>query len=321
MDLKLKHKCFLSKLVLFILYYRYIYISSICLVLFEMAETSEVYTERVLQQRICRKKSKVQYQQLVESESNCHTDSTSDSIGAIHLNLSDNKTTAVMVNQQGFEDDVGNHYFADEDDTKGFSFSGEADFQDHYSPDKVDNPDIDDSVLFSHDGMPLLHQQTTISVGEAVKLIMKFCVNSNSDKFKVVSLMGLIKSILPTPNQFPTPFHQILKIFGQNPWSMTKFYCNNCLTLTTLKWRQQYCTNSNCALVGLKLSKRRLKEIVIMNVREKLQSIVRQNISLFTGYEEFFPAFDIPSSNRYQSITKKLHIQLRWTYMSMVHRW
>ena len=139
---------------------------------------------------------------------------------------------------------------------------------------------------------------------------MKFCVNSNFGKFKVVSLMRLIISILPTPNQLPTTFHQILKIFVKNPSSMTKFYCNNCLTLTTLKWGQQCCSSSNCALVGLKLSKRQLTEIVIMNVREKLQSIVRRNNSLFTVYEEFFPAFDIPSSNRYQLITKKLHIQL-----------
>jgi len=43
-----------------------------------------------------------------------------------------------------------------------------------------------------------------------------------------------------------------------------------------------------------------------MNIREKLQSIVRRNFSLFSCHEELFPAFDIPSGTRYQTTTKKV---------------
>ncbi|CAM4777962.1 unnamed protein product [Rotaria magnacalcarata] len=116
----------------------------------------------------------------------------------------------------------------------------------------------------------------------------------------------IIKSILPTPNKLPTTFRQILKIFGKSPTFVTKFYCNSCLTLTTKQNGQHYCTNSTCSLADLQLSKRQLTELVTLNIREKLQSIVRRNLSLFSSHEELFPAFDIPSGARYQSTTKNV---------------
>ncbi|CAF1241136.1 unnamed protein product [Rotaria magnacalcarata] len=116
----------------------------------------------------------------------------------------------------------------------------------------------------------------------------------------------IIKSILPTPNKLPTTFRQILKIFGKSPTFVTKFYCNSCLTLTTKQNGQHYCTNSTCSLADLQLSKRQLTELVTLNIREKLQSVVRRNLSLFSSHEELFPAFDIPSGARYQSTTKNV---------------
>ncbi|CAF4603020.1 unnamed protein product, partial [Rotaria magnacalcarata] len=69
---------------------------------------------------------------------------------------------------------------------------------------------------------------------------------------------------------------------------------------------QHYCTNSTCSLADLQLSKRQLTELVTLNIREKLQSVVRRNLSLFSSHEELFPAFDIPSGARYQSTTKNV---------------
>lgn len=118
--------------------------------------------------------------------------------------------------------------------------------------------------------------------------------------------MRLIKSILPAPNKLRTTFKQILKIFGKTSSFITKFYCNSCLTLTTNKNGNPYCTNSTCALANLQLSKRQLTEIVVLNIREKLKSIIQRNFSLFSGHDELFPAFDIPSGTRYQSKTKDI---------------
>ncbi|CAF1333570.1 unnamed protein product [Rotaria sp. Silwood1] len=73
-----------------------------------------------------------------------------------------------------------------------------------------------------------------------------------------------------------------------------------------IKGGQQFCTNSYCSLASQKLSKRQLTEVVTVNIREKLQCIIRRNISFFTECQELFPAFDISSGNRYQVITEKV---------------
>ncbi|CAF1533169.1 unnamed protein product [Rotaria magnacalcarata] len=119
-------------------------------------------------------------------------------------------------------------------------------------------------------------------------------------------MMCLLKSILPTPNRLPTTFRQILNIYGKTPSSIENFYCNNCWTLIKKKGGQQICTNTNCLSYNLQLSKRQVTEVVTTNIREKVQSVVRRNLSLLTDNDNLFPPFDIPSGDRYQTITKEI---------------
>jgi hypothetical protein len=242
-----------------------------------MAKLSEVYSERVMQQRMTRKKRTAQYQELIDSSSDYDTDSISNTIDVTNFNLIDDETTATIMNQHEVEGGADDHYFPNECDFEGYYSPDEGDFEDYNFLYECDSINIDNHVLFSYDGVPPLYQHSTTSIGEAVKLIMTFYINSNFDKSKVVTLMRLIESLLPIPNGLPTTFPQILKIFGKNPSSITKFYCNNCLTLTTARSGQQFCTNSSCDFSDLQLSKRQLTEVVSMNVREKLQSVVRRN--------------------------------------------
>ena len=86
---------------------------------------------------------------------------------------------------------------------------------------------------------PPLYENTTITTHEAVNRLMQFFIKSNFDKNKVINMMRLIKSILPSPNKLPTTFRQILRTYGKTPSSIEKFYCNNCFTLTTSKNGQQ----------------------------------------------------------------------------------
>ncbi|CAF4070044.1 unnamed protein product [Rotaria magnacalcarata] len=169
-----------------------------------------------------------------------------------------------------------------------------------------DNVDIDDDGLFQHDSSPPLYERSNITTSETVTQLMKFCIKSNFDKQQVVKMMCLLKSILPTPNRLPTTFRQILNIYGKTPSSIENFYCNNCWTLIKKKGGQQICTNTNCLSYNLQLSKRQVTEVVTTNIREKVQSVVRRNLSLLTGNDNLFPPFDIPSGDRYQTITKEI---------------
>ncbi|CAF3816566.1 unnamed protein product [Rotaria sp. Silwood1] len=247
-----------------------------------MSDATDAYSQKVARQRHKRNKKKIQYQRTVNSSFVSDTDLMDAEMTDIEYHLSDDEPKIIV--DQCEEEDY---------------------FEDHYLPDEHDNVRIGDDSTFESDDTPPLYRQSIITTGEAVRKLMTFCIKSNFDKQKVVTMMRLIKSILPTPNKLPTTFKQILKIFGKTPSFVTKFYCNNCLTLTTKHNSQHYCSNSACTLSESQLSKRQLTEIVTMNIRQKLQSIIRRNFSFFSGHEELFPAFDIPSGIRYQSTTKR----------------
>ncbi|CAM4805911.1 unnamed protein product [Rotaria magnacalcarata] len=259
-----------------------------------MENGNESYTGRVFQQRARRNKRKKQYQEVVENESDDDTDSTSYSIDIVKRNILKKKTsTTTTTNEQVLVDNV-----VDPD------FLGQDNFEEYYSSTEKDNFNEHDNFLSSKDGKSPLYKDAHISVTEAVKFIMNFCNSSNFDKAKVFALMRLIKSLLPIPNQLPITFNQVLKLYGKNPSSMTKFYCNQCLTLTTCKRGEQYCTNSTCIFSNLKLSQRQLTEIITTNIREKLEYVIKKNISFFTGNIDLFPDFDVTSGSRYTFITK-----------------
>ncbi|CAF1035140.1 unnamed protein product [Rotaria sordida] len=144
-----------------------------------MTQAYEFCTERVLQQQVHRKKRKLQFIQVVDNGSDVDTDSVSDSSDVIGSKvLVDTTTTAV---NQGPDFKIDHRYFSDENDSKNL-----------YSPDEDDNLHIYEYDSFSPDGSLPLYERTSITINKAVKSIVNFCVNSNLDKLKLISLMHLI---------------------------------------------------------------------------------------------------------------------------------
>ncbi|CAF3939417.1 unnamed protein product, partial [Rotaria sp. Silwood1] len=246
-----------------------------------MLNSPGIYSNRVLQQKLNREKQKINYQHVISN------DSDSDSNSIIHrhddneYDLTDNKASIAM------------HHLTDKF------------LEENYVTDNYDSIDSGTGNLIPHDYSPPLYEYATITTNEAVNRLMQFFIKSSFDKNKVINMMRLIKYILPSPNKLPTTFRQILRTYGKTPSSIEKFYCNNCFTLTTRKNGQQYCNNTSCRFRNSQLSKKEVTEVVIVNIREKLQSIIKRNFSLFTGSEKLFPSFDIPSGERYGIITKE----------------
>ncbi|CAF2969153.1 unnamed protein product [Rotaria sp. Silwood2] len=170
-----------------------------------MTQASEFYTERVLQQRMQRKKRKLQYIEVVDNGSDVDTDSISDSKDVVYSKVLGDTTKATVINQKGFDFKIDDRYFSDEDGS-----------QHSYSLDDDDNLHIYEDDLFSQDVTSPLYEQGTIAIDKAVKRILNFCIDSNLDKLNVISLMHLIKSLLMEPNHLPTTFHPILKTQGND---------------------------------------------------------------------------------------------------------
>ena len=178
----------------------------------------------------------------------------------------------------------------------------------NYVLDNYDNMDSGSGTdnLVVYDNSSLLYSRASITVNEAVNRLMQYFIQSNFDKSNVITLMRLIKSILSSPNKLPTTLRQILRIYGQVPSSIEKFYCNNCFTLTTRKNGHHYCSNTGCCFRSSQLSRKEVTEVIIINIKEKVQSIAKRNFSLLTGNEKLFPSFDIPSGLRYSIVTKDI---------------
>ena len=60
---------------------------------FKMAEGRDFYSARVLQQRVPRKRKKVNYEQIFDDESKCDISSSSDSVDMLDFQLLNNTTT------------------------------------------------------------------------------------------------------------------------------------------------------------------------------------------------------------------------------------
>ena len=198
-----------------------------------MSHIPNRYAYRITRQRHKRSLQRIQYQRILSVSSSNDTDSINDEV-----------------------DDNGYPSLDDEQKTMLNECEKEKHAEDHYLPDENDNVDIVSDNIFQSDDTPPLYPQSTVTTAEAVRKLMIFCIKSNFDKLKVITMMRLIKTILPAPNKLPTTFKQILKIFGKTPSFIAKFYCNSCLTLTTKRHGQHYCTNLACTLSNSQLSRR-----------------------------------------------------------------
>lgn len=246
-----------------------------------MLNSSEIYSNRVLQQKLNREKQKRNYESMILGDSDSDSDLTIDDQNDPDHEVADNETSMEIAHHlpHRFHENI-------------------------YVPDDLDNLYIENENLIEHDNSPPLYDNASITVNEAVNLLMKFFIDANFDKTKVVSMMRLIKRILPSTNKLPTSFQQILRIYGKTPCSTEKYYCNSCFSSTTKESGQHYCNNIKCSLHNCQLSKREVTEVVIVNIREKLQSIIKRNFSLLSKAEELYPSFDIPSGIRYKNKTK-----------------
>lgn len=244
-----------------------------------------MYVKRVLDQRMKRQRQQNQYQRTIY-KSNSKELSTHDLPDRCHYKVSVDEpkspSESFLIHQAVHSSQID------------------------YTPDENDDysQTIDDRLVFQVNAA--LYLQASMTTCEAVRIIMKFCIESNLDQQKTTNLLDLIKSMLPMPNELPITLKQIQKVFGKTPSSHTKFYCNDCLTLTTSKSGYHYCMNSKCRNFNSRLTTMKITEIVCLDVREQIQSVIRRNFSFFTDHRDLFPRFDIPSGRRYKAKTDQI---------------
>lgn len=171
-----------------------------------------------------------------------------------------------------------------------------------YEPDEHDNcwnETLMDSCFVSSS---LLYENSSVSVKAAATNILSIAIEFNFPKLAVERLLKLIKSFLPMPNILPTTYPSLMKITNVKSTSASKYYCNSCFHLCSIRSGRKYCTNDNCRLKNNPLRNCEISEVVTLDIKEQIRSILSRNIFLFNN-DEIFPSFDIKSRSFYKTST------------------
>ena len=171
-----------------------------------------------------------------------------------------------------------------------------------YVPDNDDHGCNDDPIDSSFDSSPSLYKNCPISVKTAATTIISIAIEFNFPKIAVERILKAFKSFLPMPNTLPTTQKSLFKAIGVKSTSATKYHCNSCRQLCSIRSGRKYCDNPSCEFKNRSLRNGQVSEIVTMDVKEQLKSIIGRNISLFNN-PECFPPFDIKSRSVYNKLS------------------
>jgi len=172
-------------------------------------------------------------------------------------------------------------------------------FADEHDNAQISNENTDDCC----DKSPPLFAGSTLSVMKSMKLLMNFLATDvNLDKRNVIRLLKLLKSILPQPNLLPVTWKSIMKLFGHTNMSTTTFLCSSCYTKCgKATFNTKACKNATCSRSNVTLKTHEIVEIVNLDLRTQLKSIITRNFSLMSKNKDYFPNADIPNGRFYRT--------------------
>ncbi|CAF4842349.1 unnamed protein product [Rotaria sp. Silwood1] len=171
----------------------------------------------------------------------------------------------------------------------------------NYHDDEHDNTnklnDFQDTIF---DHSPPLYDGCRFSTIKSVKMLINFFCRINLDKQNTINLMKLIKLILPIKNTLPTSWKCIMKLFGKTNFSSTMFFCSKCFNeCEKTRFNTKTCMNDNCYLSKRTLKTNEIVEVVNLDIRSQMKSIITRNINLLTQSYDLFPPSDVTSASLY----------------------
>ena len=168
------------------------------------------------------------------------------------------------------------------------------------------NDDFDDVHL---DNQPctletdtFLFDGNAISVHEAVRKLTSFFIDFNLNKNAAIRLLHIVKEILPQPNRLPTTWKSITKILGHISSSSKNFLCPHCFQRCDKGAQgRKICRNDRCSWANQIIKDARLIEVVHMNIRSQIQSILRSNKNLLNR-TDLYPRTDVCFGTHYRNL-------------------
>ena len=113
----------------------------------------------------------------------------------------------------------------------------------------------------------------------------------------------MIKSVLPAPNNLPNRLSKVLKQLYHYPMFSTKYLCGYCGTVliecdALRNHRKRH--SIRCRSSQTSLRSNEITEVVTLDIRTALSSIINRNIKILQGYECLIPEADPMNFGVYQ---------------------
>lgn len=170
----------------------------------------------------------------------------------------------------------------------------------------TEDDELEENFCNSLSNSTPIFESSQISIFETVTSLFNFATKANLSKFTIDQLLRLVKSLLPIPNSLPTTHQGMMKVLGSAGEFETKYHCVNCYQLCTETFSYVICDNRKCNNSfnsrPLKVSER--CEVVTLDIRSQIKSIIRRNKQYFSTDNDLFPAFDIRRAKFYQTNIK-----------------
>jgi hypothetical protein len=157
---------------------------------------------------------------------------------------------------------------------------------------------------------------STMKSMKSMKLLMDLLISDvNLGKKNILGLLKLIKFILPQPNTLPTTWKSIMKLFGRTNLFTKTFLCSLCHTKCgKTTFSTKIYKNKTCSRSKVTLKTHEIVELVNLDVRTQLKSIINRNINFLSKNADYFPKSDISSGAFYQTTISKS----KWNTITLV---
>jgi hypothetical protein len=170
-----------------------------------------------------------------------------------------------------------------------------------YENDQFDNVHPFDDHLSDTDNSPPLFNGSSITIKNAMRQLSSFFIDFNMNKRTVVQLLRIIKMLLPKPNRLPTSWKGIMKVLGYVSTSRTAFLCSSCFKQCEKnRYGTKICRNEQCALKDRTMKTTEIIELVHLDIRTQIQSILTRNQFLL-NQKDLYPITDVCFGEYYRN--------------------
>ena len=171
----------------------------------------------------------------------------------------------------------------------------------NYQNDYFDDVHLFDEEPVEIDNSERLFDGSNITTKDAVRRLTSFMIDYNINKQTAITLLRIIKILLPTPNRLPTTWKGMMKTLNHLPTARSSYLCSNCFRQCKKgAYGVKLCDNRECLKNNRMLKSTEVVELTHLDIRNQLQSILTRN-EILLNRKDLYPITDVCFGDFYRN--------------------